>query len=125
MPITKNLLSVFILFSSFTAAAQDTAPAYVQYYFVELIQNDSATFNPEEARKIQMAHMANIKRMAEEGKLLLAGPFADGGGLFILNTSAQEEAEAWIREDPAVKAGRFKFRMRLWITEKGLLSLEN
>ncbi|MFL6373272.1 MAG: YciI family protein [Pyrinomonadaceae bacterium] len=55
------------------------------------------------------AHMANIRRLASEGKLVLAGPFGQNGetfrGLFIFNTASLAEAKAWVATDPTVKAG--------------------
>ncbi len=96
------------------------------YYFVELVKTDAGSdFEPEVLQETQMAHLGNIKKMASEGKLLLAGPFKTGGGLFILNVNSEEEAEALMKEDPAVKKGIFKFEIRTWYTEKGMLSLEN
>lgn len=55
-------------------------------------------------------HMANINRLAKEGKLIVAGPF-DGGGVFILNTTSTDEARLWLNTDPGVQAtdGTLKF----------------
>jgi uncharacterized protein YciI len=61
------------------------------------------------AAEIQKAHMANIKRMADEGKLVTAGPFEDDGelrGIYIFNVATLEEAKALTESDPAVKEGR-------------------
>ncbi|MEO9805034.1 MAG: YciI family protein [Reichenbachiella sp.] len=123
---TISLVLVWFILSPIDLQAQGVASQpYRQYCFVELMPNDSIAFGEEEARSIQVRHMANIRRMVEEKKLLLAGPFMDGGGLFILNTSQLDEARLWVDNDPAVMAGRFKYKIKLWITEKGLLSLES
>jgi uncharacterized protein YciI len=53
-------------------------------------------------------HFANIKRLAGEGKLALAGPFdgAEGWrGMFIFATPNVEEAKAWVATDPVVIKG--------------------
>ena len=55
--------------------------------------------------------MANINRLAKEGKLLAAGPFDGGGGLFIFNTTSIDEAETWVNSDPAVQAQRWNIEL--------------
>ncbi len=53
-------------------------------------------------------HFANIKRLAAEGKLALAGPFdgKDGWrGLFILAVSDLEEAQQLAATDPVISSG--------------------
>ena len=56
-------------------------------------------------------HMANINRLAEEGKLISAGPFEGGGGIFILNTTSIDEAKQWLSTDPGVKANRWNIEI--------------
>ena len=68
---------------------------------------DAEQIDKEASTKLMEGHMANINRLAEEGKLLAAGPFDGGGGLFILNTTSTEEAESWVSTDPAVQAKRW------------------
>lgn len=54
-------------------------------------------------------HMQNITRLAEEKKLVVAGPLGKNDltyrGIFILDTPSTEEAEQWVRTDPAVSSG--------------------
>lgn len=72
-----------------------------------------------EARKEVFAgHFANIGRLADEGKLAVAGPFGKNEkayrGLYIFNVSTIEEAEKLVVLDPAVKAGVFVPDLTLW-----------
>jgi uncharacterized protein YciI len=63
---------------------------------------DSATI-----AEIQQAHLENIIRLANEGKLILAGPFLDNGelrGIYVFNVSTLEEARKLTLADPAVRA---------------------
>ena len=69
------------------------------------------------AAELQRAHMDNIVRMADEGKLAVAGPFLDGGdlkGVYIFNVSTVEEAKALTETDPAIKAGRLVMELHPW-----------
>jgi uncharacterized protein YciI len=71
----------------------------------------------EEAQKLQAAHMANINRMAAEGKLVLAGPFEDDGpirGIYIFDVPTVAEAEALTRSDPAIQAGSLVMELHPW-----------
>ena len=76
--------------------------------------------------KLQEEHLANIRRLASEGKLFKAGPFEDYSGrnvrgMFILKTDSLEQARAWVQSDPSVKAGRVKPEYLKWFVEKGTL----
>lgn len=73
---------------------------------------DSAT-----AANLQAAHLANIRRMANEGKLVIAGPVLDTGdvrGIYIFNVESVEEAKALTETDPAIKAGRLVMELHPW-----------
>lgn len=78
----------------------------------------------EETKKIQAGHMANIKRLADEKKLLLAGPLAQEGGdmrgIFVFDTDKLADAQAWCDTDPAVRSGRLKVRLIRWYSAKGV-----
>ncbi|PWJ39375.1 YciI family protein [Sediminitomix flava] len=70
------------------------------------------------AAELQKAHMLNIERMAEEGKLVMAGPFYENDqelqGLYLFNVETIEEAKALTETDPAIKAGRLKMELMQW-----------
>lgn len=66
---------------------------------------------------LQTAHLRNIQRMANEGKLVLAGPFLDDAdikGIYIFNVETSEEAKALKKSDPAIKAGRLVMELHPW-----------
>lgn len=71
----------------------------------------------EAAAELQRAHMANIQRLAEEGVLVLAGPFMDGGelrGIYVFDVDSVEEARKLTESDPAVKAGSLVMELHPW-----------
>lgn len=78
------------------------------------------------AVKLQKAHMDNIARLAEEGKLALAGPFLDGGeirGIYIFNVEDVEEARRLTETDPAIQAGRLEMELHPWYGSAGLVQI--
>lgn len=72
---------------------------------------DAEPIDKETQTKLFEGHMANMERLAAEGKLLAAGPFQGGGGIFIMNTTSLLEAESWISTDPAVQAKRWNIEI--------------
>ena len=69
------------------------------------------------AAQLQAAHMKNIQRMADDGMLILAGPFLDGKelrGIYIFNVESLEEARKLTETDPAVKAGSLVMELHPW-----------
>jgi len=83
-------------------------------------------FPKDEMDQLQEGHMANINRLAAEGKLLKAGPLEDFSGrnvrgIFILKTDSVETARDWVGGDPLIKAGRLAPEYLKWYLEKGSL----
>ena len=69
------------------------------------------------AAALQKAHLENIGKMAEAGKLVLAGPFMDDGdvrGIYIFNVPTVEEARKLTESDPAIQAGRLVMELHPW-----------
>ena len=80
----------------------------------------------ETAAALQKAHLQNIMRMAEEGTLVLAGPFLDQGevrGIYIFNVATVEEAEELTRTDPAIQAGRLVMELHPWYGSAALMEV--
>lgn len=69
------------------------------------------------AAALQKAHMENINRLAESGKLAVAGPFMDDGevrGIYIFNVESIEAARTLTETDPAIQAGRLVMELHPW-----------
>jgi uncharacterized protein YciI len=53
-------------------------------------------------------HLRNIGRLAESGKLVIAGPLGDNEksyrGIFILNVKSTDEAKELLQTDPAIRS---------------------
>ena len=78
------------------------------------------------AAKLQGEHMKNIQRLANLGKLVLAGPFLDGNefrGIYIFNVETVEEAKELTESDPAIKAGRLVMELHPWYGSAALQKL--
>ena len=76
--------------------------------------------------EIFAGNFANIGRLADEGKLAVAGPFGKNDrayrGLYVFNVPTIEEAEKLVVLDPAVKAGIFVPELTLWYGSASLMT---
>ena len=101
-----NVLTVANLV--YTQTEPSTKPA--QYFFVLLNRPANAPqLSKEDGEKLQEQHMANIRKMAAEHKLVVAGPFMDDTllrGIFVFQADSAAQVQDWANSDPAVKAGR-------------------
>ena len=79
---------------------------------------DSEIKDKAERDKIFAGHMANIQRLADEGKLALAGPFGKNDrtyrGLFIFSVATVEEAQKLVETDPVIKSGMMTAELTPW-----------
>ena len=98
---------------------------FTKAYFVFLTRG--AKWTPErtaESAEIQKAHLANINRLVDMKKLVVAGPFGDNGtlrGIFVFKVASLEEAKQLADTDPAVQSGRLALNVRPWLVPEGML----
>ena len=79
-----------------------------------------------EAVQLQRAHLDNITRLAEEGKLVLAGPFFDDGeirGIYIFNVESVEEAKSLTETDPAIQSGSLEMELHPWYGSAAVMKI--
>lgn len=109
-PIVIALLASMLLS---LAACTTRGHADADYVFVYLKTGpSSATNTPAQKQEIFKGHMANMNRLADERKLIIAGPYAKPAdpswrGLFLFDTPSIDEARKFVATDPGVVAGEF------------------
>lgn len=85
-----------------------------------------AEIKGDERKKMFEGHMANIGRLADEGKLAVAGPFGKNDrqyrGIFIFNVKTVEEAKALVETDPVVRSGMMIAEMTPWYGSATLMA---
>lgn len=138
----KNIAFLLLLFSAI-GFTQETNPEYDEklakslnaddygmktYVFCILRTGSNTTATKEERAKLFEGHMVNINKLADEGKLVVAGPFMKNErnyrGIFIFNVSTVEEANALVETDPAVKAKIFEAEMTVWYSSAALQQID-
>lgn len=100
----------------------------MKQYIMVILTTGKADIKEKAVRdSLFMGHMNNIKRLADEGKMVLAGPFGKNDinyrGVFIFNTTSVEDTRAMVDTDPAVKAGVFDAVYIPWYCSAGLMQV--
>jgi uncharacterized protein YciI len=113
------------------AEARETADSMnMALYYVYLLKK-GPTWSPDETPEIaalQEAHLNNLRRLRDEGKLVLNGPLLDSfqlsgeiRGIGVFRAESLAEAQDWISTDPMVKVERLVFELHAWMVPKGVL----
>ncbi len=88
------------------------------YIFVILKTGPNKMEAGPERDKLFKGHMDNINRLADEGKLVIAGPMGANEkmyrGIFILNVKTIDEAKELLKADPTVSEKIFDVEYYEW-----------
>jgi len=135
----KSILLILFLFLSALGFSQDTEVKFDEslakslnadeygmkkYVFCLLKSGTNKTASKEETKKLFEGHMANIGKLAKEGKLVVAGPFMKNDrnyrGIYIFNVETVEEAQALVATDPAIQAKLLEAELTPWYATAAL-----
>lgn len=99
----------------------------MKMYVIAVLKTGKKVIPPgKEKNDLFAGHMANINRLADEGKLAVAGPFEnnDAGlrGIFILNVDNIEAARKLVDTDPVVKSGVMVVELYKWFGSASLMA---
>jgi uncharacterized protein YciI len=97
-----------------------------QYVIAFLKRGPNRSTDSVEIAQLQKAHLKNIGRLAEEGKLLIAGPFLDDGtlrGIYIFNVKTIEEAKKLTESDPAIQKGSLIMELHPWYGSAAIMAI--
>jgi uncharacterized protein YciI len=78
--------------------------------------------------ELQKAHLKNIDRLVDEGKLVLAGPFLDNDdlrGIYLFNVESIEEAKALTSTDPAIQYGSLIMELKPWYGSAAVVGIKD
>lgn len=95
-----------------------------QYVMAFLKAGPNRSQDSTESANLMRAHLDNITKMADAGKLVVAGPFMDDGdirGIYIFNVKTVKEAEALTKTDPAIQAGSLVMELHPWYGSAALM----
>ena len=100
------------------AGADDYGMRSYVFCILKTGPKDAAITDKKQRDEIFAGHMANMGRLAGEGKLVLAGPFGKNDreyrGIFILAVTTVEEAQKLVETDPVIKSGMMIAELTPW-----------
>ncbi len=129
----RILITALLISASLLAAAQENTPEYdstlarklgadergMKSYILVILKTGPAKIEDKELRdSLFTGHFSNMDKLAEEGKLVAAGPFYDNEsqyrGLFLFDVRTIEEANELVKGDPTVTSGIFMTELYQW-----------
>jgi uncharacterized protein YciI len=94
------------------------------YVLVILKTGENKSVDKKTQDSLFIGHMQNIKRLANDGKLIVAGPMAKNDknyeGIFVLNVKTIDEARKLLDTDPAVKSKLLDTELYRWYASAAL-----
>lgn len=88
------------------------------YILVILKSGTNTTETKAKTDSLFAGHMANMGKMVELNKLVVAGPMGKNDknyrGIFVLNTKSMDEAKQLLENDPAIKAKLLEPELYNW-----------
>lgn len=89
------------------------------YFFVLLTSGNNTTSDNALIAESFKGHLANINKLVNEGKLVVAGPLGKNEnnyrGIFIFDhITSKEEVEIILQSDPAIKNGLLAYEIFTW-----------
>lgn len=106
----------------FKTQGGDTTYVMKRYVFMLLNEGPNRGQDSLATAKIQEGHMKHINEMAKTGKMVMAGPFENGGkyrGILVFDVDSISEAIRMESTDPAVASGRLEMQAIYWWAAKG------
>lgn len=119
----NRYLKFFCLTILVSTQLEVASAQYSQVFVFLHKRTDLPVMAKEQLDKIMEGHMANIGRLAKEGKLMAAGPFEGGGGIFIFSSNSIETVKEWLATDPGVKAERWRVEIQPFYVRIGKVAL--
>ncbi|GEO08794.1 YciI family protein [Segetibacter aerophilus] len=129
----KVVIVLVFLSTSLAAKAQSGNPKFnkaladslgaddygMKMYVLVLLKAGTVTIaDKKKTDSIFSGHLQNIRRLANEGKLTVAGPLENNDkgyrGIFILNVKTISEAKVLLETDPAIKAKVLETELYQW-----------
>lgn len=130
---TRLLFTIILFIASFVTKAQSNNSKYdkaladsvgadeygMKMYVLVILKTGPTQITDKTKRdSIFKGHLNNIKRLASEGKMVVAGPMQENDkkyeGIFILNVRTTNEAKVLLDTDPAIKAGALDTELYGW-----------
>lgn len=117
-------------YDSVLAKKLDADPYGMKKYVLVILTTGPADIKEKKVVDSLFAgHMKNIGRLADQGKLVVAGPFGKNDlsyrGVFVFNTSSIDDTKAMVATDPAVKAGLLSALYLNWYCSAALMEVNS